>query len=65
LEFWRDHFLVWSEFSRYNTDHSIASPDEHKDKFMKDALEENLLMRKRIQQLENELQKMQDKLGSK
>jgi hypothetical protein len=63
LEFWKEHFLVWSEFSNYQPDLNLVSPDEHKEEIMKIVLEENLMMKKRIIQLEEELKKTQEELA--
>jgi len=63
LEFWKEHFMAWSEFSRYQPNAQLVSSDEHKDEIMKNVLEENLMMKKRIKQLEEELHKVQNGLN--
>ena len=63
LELWKEHFLVWSDFSQYLQDDSYISSNEHKEEFMKNAIEENLLMKKRIKLLEAELKRSQSKLA--
>lgn len=61
LEFWKEHFLVWSEFSNYQPDKTLLSSDDHKEQIVKDLIEENTLMKKRIKELEDELAKSQVK----
>lgn len=61
LEFWKEHFLVWSDFSQYLQEDSFISANEHKEEFMKNSIEENMLLMKRIKLLEAELKKCQGK----
>lgn len=55
LDFWRDHFLRWSEFSVYQPGKLFISAEEHKEQIVKNIIEENTLLKKKLRQLEEEL----------
>lgn len=52
IKLWKEHFLAFSEITQYQPDEAQISPEDHKDSIMKKILMENLLMKKRIAQLE-------------
>lgn len=52
LKLWKDYFCAYSEIIQYQTDKNLISPDEHKEQIMKKYIEENLMMKKRMKQLE-------------
>lgn len=55
FRFWREHFLQWNDVSDYMPDLNWVSPDDHKEEIMKDMIEENMLLKKRIAELEDQL----------
>ena len=61
LEFWKEHFWAFSELTQYRAHLSLTSPEDHKEEIMKKALEENLIMKKRIKKLEEEMAQLKSK----
>lgn len=55
IELWKEHFLSWSEFTQYKPDKALISAEEHKEELMKGVLEDNLVLQKRIKDLEDQL----------
>lgn len=55
IELWKEHFLSWSEFTQYKPDKTLISAEDHKEELMKVVLEDNLVLKKRIKDLEDQL----------
>lgn len=53
--FWRNHFWQWVNISNYKPGLNLISPEDHKEELMKDVIEENLILKKHIKQLEEQL----------